>query len=402
MVTLIRKIRAFDIGRSSEYIKCARFGHIHFESRIYLIQQMLLDWQGSSLKNESTLHQLSPYIGKIKSSMAGSIVDSFTKQGDVVYDPYCGSSTIGLESWIAGRHAIAADLSPYAFVLSKAKLFPVKSIEDALSEIEIVDKLVKKKSQAIDLRTVPLWVRTFFHPETLSETISWSSILSNRRSYFLLACLLGILHHQRPGFLSYPSSHTVPYLREKKFPRRKYSELYEYRTVRERLENKVRRALKRVPELDYEIKRECHLVDSSTFVPKDKVDAVITSPPYMRQLDYGRDNRLRLWFVGLDDWKTLDSNVSPKEIRFLRMLKTSLRLWREVIKPKGVCVLVLGDTNSKLYGTTLPEVACEFATREVGGFSVLWKHRDPIPNERRVRRGYAGSLTETILVLKKQ
>src|SRR5258708_20036869 len=45
-----------------------------------------------------------------------------------------------------------------------------------------------------------------------------------RRSTFLLSCLLAILHHQRPGFLSFPSSHAVPYLRLNSFPRELYPE----------------------------------------------------------------------------------------------------------------------------------------------------------------------------------
>ena len=77
------------------------------------------------------------------------------------------------------------------------------------------------------VRKVPMWVREFFHPETLRETLAWTLTLRERRRWFLLASLLGILHHQRPGFLSFPSSHTVPYLRKKAFPPAKFPELYE-------------------------------------------------------------------------------------------------------------------------------------------------------------------------------
>ncbi|HXP60220.1 MAG TPA: hypothetical protein VN829_06995 [Dongiaceae bacterium] len=34
-----------------------------------------------------TLHQLSPYIGKFKSSMAAGLIRQFTSAGDVLYDP---------------------------------------------------------------------------------------------------------------------------------------------------------------------------------------------------------------------------------------------------------------------------------------------------------------------------
>ena len=358
------------------------------------------NWKGSALSEESTLHQVAPYIGKMKSSMAKELISTFTHEGEILYDPYCGCGTVALEAWAAGRNVIANDLSPYAVVLTQAKLFPYFALQDALCEIASVAKKVRKIIQKVDLRKVPKWVRDFFHPETLREIIAWFQVLRSRKSYFLISCFLGILHHQRPGFLSYPSSHTVPYLRQKKFPREMYPELYQYRPVQERLEKKVARALKRKPHLDQQLFRSCHMRDASKFVPPGpKINAIITSPPYMRQLDYGRDNRLRLWFLGVQDWKSLDHNISPSETKFISLMRSCLKLWRSVLVPKGICAFVLGDTLCRSYDSPLPDAVAHIATEEVKGYSVLWKYTETIPDARRIRRGSSGSLTETILVL---
>src|SRR6202035_5776021 len=85
-----------------------------------------------------------------------------------------------------------------------------------------------------DLRTVPAWVRAFFHRETLRVALAFRDACVSRNEQFLLACLLGILHHQRPGFLSYPSSHLVPYLRDRKFPESDFPEMYLERDVHRR------------------------------------------------------------------------------------------------------------------------------------------------------------------------
>src|SRR6266481_920450 len=82
---------------------------------------LAFDWSGSAQNSESTFHQLSPYIGKTKSSMAASLVSQFTHRGDLVYDPFSGSGTVALEAWLAGRHVVANDLSPYANLLTRAK-----------------------------------------------------------------------------------------------------------------------------------------------------------------------------------------------------------------------------------------------------------------------------------------
>ena len=364
-----------------------------------IVSRLAAEWTGSAWPTESTFHQLSPYIGKTKSSMAASLVAEFTKKDDVVYDPFAGCGSFAFESWRSGRHVIANDLSPYGTLLTRAKLFPYRSLNQALRDLERVGDRVARRRPAPDLRTVPPWIRQFFHRETLRETLTWTGVLRRERRWFLLACLMGILHHQRPGFLSFPSSHSVPYLRVKKFPRTRFPELYGYRPLKDRLEAKVRRAFRRVPELDFGIRRRCYATGADTLRPGQPVSTVLTSPPYMRQLDYARDNRLRLWFLGCYDWESLDKVVSPGELEFLELMDRCFRRWRTILKPNGYCVLVIGDACSREGRTDLPNLVAQIATAKAG-YSLVCRHTDAIPNERRVRRGIVGSASETILVLR--
>jgi hypothetical protein len=365
-------------------------------------RSVVCDWVGSALKNESTLHQLSPYIGKLKSSIAASLVSQFSKEGDLVYDGFSGCGTVALEAWVAKRRVIANDLSPYAYVLTRAKLFPPRSLQVALRSIDRASTEAANLLDDVDLRKSPQRVRDFFHPETLRETIAWTTVLRQRRSWFLLASLLGILHHQRPGFLSFPSSHTVPYLRVKKFPHYRFPELYEYRSLRDRLEAKVRRAFRRMPDLDFDVARSCLCKDASALTLTEPVDAIISSPPYMRLLDYGRDNRLRLWFLGVQDWRSLDRIVSPHEDAFLELMRDCFTQWKTALKPGGRCVLVIGDAFSQVAKGNLPDLVCKIATEKVGGYKRVCEYTETIPNERRVRRGIMGSASETIVVLQNE
>jgi len=360
---------------------------------------LLRQWIGSACHTESTLHQLSPYIGKMKSSMAASLITQYTRPNDVVLDPFAGSGTIALEAWLAGRHVIANDLSPYASLLTRAKLFPYRNVDEALRDFGAMAKLVSRQSKKPDLRSVPSWVREFFHPDTLKEIIIWEEELTKQHRWFLLACLMGILHHQRPGFLSFPSSHTVPYLRIKKFPRHRFAELYKYRSVSDRLEAKVIRAFRRVPVLNFSLSRRYFSKSAEKLVFAKPVDAIVTSPPYMRQLDYGRDNRLRLWFLGHKEWRALDEVLSPGDQDFLSLMSQCFGSWRSTLKPYGYCVLVIGDVCNRGERRNLATVVARIATKE-HGFSLVSSHTEQIPNERRVRRGIIGSCSETILVLR--
>src|ERR1700722_4792587 len=66
-------------------------------------------WRRACTVSENKLHQLSPYIGKLKSSIAHDLIRDLTRPTDIVADPFCGSGTIPLECALAGRRVIASD-----------------------------------------------------------------------------------------------------------------------------------------------------------------------------------------------------------------------------------------------------------------------------------------------------
>src|SRR5712691_7897052 len=68
----------------------------------------------STVKEDWTFHQLAPYIGRMKTSMARSLVLHWTRPGDLVIDPFCGCGVVALEASAHGRRVIVGDWNPYA------------------------------------------------------------------------------------------------------------------------------------------------------------------------------------------------------------------------------------------------------------------------------------------------
>ena len=166
-------------------------------------------WAASCTHRECSLHQLSPYIGKLKSIIAKDLILQYSEPGQLVVDMFCGSGTVPLEAARLRRRTFASDTSVYAITLTKGKLNAPEQIDVAFETLDKVLNRVKLLPTP-DLRSVPKWVRAFFHTRTLKEALRLARFLKHDRHYFLLGSILGILHHQRPGFLSYPSSHLVP------------------------------------------------------------------------------------------------------------------------------------------------------------------------------------------------
>ncbi len=362
-------------------------------------------WHGSFNKLECSLQQLSPYVGKMKSGMAKVLVDLYSNKGDIVLDPFAGSGVVPLEAALAERRAWANDLSPYAYVLTKGKLDAPANKQIAVQNARELLEDIDRYASSVDLSTVPDWVRDFFHPKTLREVLIAFDILRDEGDSFLTACLLGILHHVRPGFLSYPASHLVPYLRTNKYPPEQYPKMYAYRDVRSRLLAKIERAYRR-PYLPVTWDRKSVRVWQTNAmelpVADGQVDAIISSPPYFGALDYARDNRLRLWFLGCENWKELDASLTSDANSYLSQMAQCLVEMDRVLKPDGHCVLVLGDVQKN--GTTkrtaeiLGELAAEVTQNR---FSTLTIYDDLIPDERRSRRNTKTTKFERILVMRK-
>jgi DNA modification methylase len=348
------------------------------------------------------LHQIAPYIGKINSPLARKLILEYTKPGGWVWDPFCGSGTIPLECRLLLRNIIASDVNPYACLVTRAKLVAPTSVEQALMKLDIYkNKLTNGIDKDISAN-VPLWVKEFFNEKTLDEVLKLVMYLKDDKEYFILGCLLGILHHQRPGFLSNPASHLVPYLRKKKFPKEKYPEAYAYRDPIPRLKAKIERVLKNPPlkdEIQFEVFQQSAL---TKYLHESSIDAVITSPPYMSTLDYSRDNRLRLWFLGEKDYKRISEvEMGRQASTFKKEMTNVVQVISRVLKPNGVCILVIGDTSQNGKTIQLPEIIREEIENEVKDLHLESSFEEIIPDKNRSRRNGRATKTEVITIFRR-
>lgn len=356
-------------------------------------------WKEPCAHVECSLHQLAPYIGKIKSSIAGDLIEQYSKRGDLIVDPFAGAGTIPLEAAIRGRRAFAADISPYARILSQAKLSPPRTLQAALTNAEKALLEAEVLPQP-NVRTVPHWVRRFFHPDTLRIALRFATVARQPGNEFLMACFLGILHHQRPGFLSYPSSHLVPYLRSKKYPRTKFPEMYAYRELKPRLLAKVHRSYKR-------FSRPCRSGSAFYQSPVEELelpmrfDALITSPPYMNALDYSRDNRLRLWFIDPSLAKPAGNDITQRRRAFVDGITSLATKLEKRLRDGGYCIFVVGEEVQRSFYAHPSEVAVSIIKQHAPSLRLRKVITDDIPDVRRTRRECRGVKSEHFLIFQR-
>jgi len=86
----------------------------------------------------SALYTAHSYHTKVPPEAITPFIEHFSKVGDVVLDPFCGSGMTGVAAALAGRQAILNDLSPAAVHLAWNHTHPCKpdDLDVAFSEIE--------------------------------------------------------------------------------------------------------------------------------------------------------------------------------------------------------------------------------------------------------------------------
>jgi hypothetical protein len=287
------------------------------------------------------------YQGKLKPSLAHHIIDTFTGPGDVVIDPFSGAGTIPFEACRMRRQGIGIDISRLGYVLTWAKVArsSKSKIETRLMELDRhlagyapEEREVANAAQVRFNGAIP----DFFHPQTLREVLG-------ARQYFLanwgadpewailFACVLHLLHGNRPYALSRRSHPVTPF---------KPTGEFEYRPLMPRLRAK----LEMVKTADGQIGRSyghAFQADATASWPTELplADAIITSPPFFNSTRFYMANWMRFWFSG---WEKSDFDVQPKiflESRQTSNLDAYLPVFESAhgrLKKSGVFVLHLG------------------------------------------------------------
>ena len=295
------------------------------------------------------LHSLCSYHGKMKPSLAHFLVRTFVGSHGRMLDPFAGVGTIPFEASLQGVEAFGFEISPAALQISCAKL--------EQSRAEECDELVTTLSEHINANEPSQddyasaesiafngRIPEYFHPKTLREILlARQYFMSNPpdspSDAMVFACLLHILHGNRPYALSRRSHPITPF---------KPTGPLEYRAVMPRLQKKLQRSLE-VPRPDGFVAGKMYQQDATSWWPQEvkDLDAIITSPPFFDSTRFHMGNWMRLWFCG---WERQDFEEKPlafvdeRQKRSMHVYESIFRQARERLRPSGVLVLHLGQS----------------------------------------------------------
>ncbi|HOO92060.1 MAG TPA: DNA methyltransferase [Opitutales bacterium] len=319
-----------------------------------------------------SLHEVS-YRACFKPQLPRFFIERLTREGDWVYDPFMGRGTTLLEAALMGRKVMGCDINPLSRLLVEPRLSPPlqEEVEARLRELDLNYKG--------DLREDLL---VFYHPDTLREIHGLRRLwmepagLESPVDGWIRMVATNRLTGHSPGFFSVyslPPNQAVTVERQRLI-NEKRKQVPPYRDVRSIIAKKSRQLLQDLTSGERERLRvaasDACLSASSCVdavgIPRSSAVLAVTSPPFLKVVDYVTDNWLRCWFNGIDP-ESIGIWQLGKLSRWAAAMESALIKTREILVPGGYFAFEVGevDKGTVKLERTIVEVAAN------AGYEVL-------------------------------
>ena len=349
------------------------------------------------------LHRICSRTGSFPPALAYYFVMKYSRVGDVVLDPFSGKGTAPLEACLNGRIGVGNDLSPEAYVLTRAKVRPVP-LREVVRWLEWAERRIDPSGYRVS--DVDDDVRAFFSGYTLKQILAVRDLIDETEdgdlANFIKALMLGILHGPTSIHLSVKCSHSFSMA-----PRyvKRYARRNGYSKPRRNVLKCLRAKAARVFRDGIPAVRGHAFMEDARRIPleDESVDLVLTSPPYFNMQTYAWDNWLRLWFLGYDYEDVAKRLFHTESLdRFRRFMEDALREVFRVLRWDRAAIIVLGRVKVKGRMVDMAEITAPIA--EKIGFEVAGIISDSIPKSNKYLwylKDADGVSKEVILELRK-
>ena len=277
----------------------------------------------------SSLHEIS-YRACFKAELPAWFIERYTNPGDVVYDPFSGRGTTVVQASLSGRRFIGNDLNPLSRIIAEPRISPppLSAIERRIHEIVLDGDLGLHREE--DEPEVDV----FFNQQTLKEIRNLRMYLQDRRTSgeedgldaWIRMVATNRLTGHSPGFFSVytlpPNQATTPQ-RQRTINQKYSNDFSQYRDVKQIIRQKSRSLLKEFPNGFIGmggVFLTCS-ADDTPQIPDGCVNLIVTSPPFLNNVQYDKDNWLRTWF----------NNLNTGELSGQLSQTASLTAWQELM-----------------------------------------------------------------------
>ncbi len=311
-------------------------------------------------RQANSIHEVS-YRACFKPQLPNFFIQLFTKQGDVVYDPFNGRGTTAVEAALNKRNVIANDVNPLSAILTLPRIAPpdLNQVSARLNQIEFKQNLISDIN--LDM---------FFQEQTLGEIVSLrnyfiqkhkSGTLDRVDQWIRMVATNRLTGHSKGFFSVYtmPPNQAVSAARQQKINAQRKQQP-KYRDVKKLILKKSVALFRDIenngftPDVQFLNDDAAH----TKAIKSGAVSLTVTSPPFLDVVQYADDNWLRCWFNDIDV-KRVAANITMSRTVAewsAKMQQVFYELYR-ITKPNGIVAFEVGEVKHgkvKLEGAVVP------------------------------------------------
>jgi SAM-dependent methyltransferase len=121
-------------------------------------------------------HGFHSYAGRMHPTIARGAIEAYSKPGDTVVDPFCGSGTVLVEAQAAGRASVGVDASPLATAIARVRtsVLGAEGRERLVTEAARIAEESGERARKRKRPEVPAWAKgeiSRFHAHVLYELL---------------------------------------------------------------------------------------------------------------------------------------------------------------------------------------------------------------------------------------
>lgn len=273
-------------------------------------------------KDRADMHSFHRYYGKLIPAIPGYFIEKFTKENDIIFDPFSGSGTVAVESKRLKRNFAGVEINPLSVAIAKTKTYSldVKNLEEInikLMEIIEEDKSIIEESEKPYIMNRDHWFKDFVQDDLIRIKKNIDEFFNINKRYneeykkFYLLTLSAIIknvsnadtRHVFPGFS------------------KRMRALEEEGKIHIDVKASFKRAIKSRTKAYKIYENNCNWTDiiegDSTEVDlskyKNKVDLIVTNPPYISSVRYIETLKLEMYWMevikSLEEYNKLAHNM---------------------------------------------------------------------------------------------
>jgi DNA modification methylase len=325
------------------------------------LSELNLNWRETDLPERirtKHVHRLHPYLGKFIPQIAEIFLRKYEPK--VVCDPFGGSGTTLVEANALGIASVGCDISAFNCLLMKVKTDHYdftrleKEIRDILEKVQLALTAPLFRRTFNNLDTDNEYLKRWFAPEAMHELLYYRSLIPNYHYQDLMKVILSrsarssrLTTHFDLDFPKVPQ--TIPY------------KCYKHSRICQPTDDALQfltryslDTLRRIKEYA-QIRTNAKVTilnDDSRNVEFPKIDAVITSPPYVGLIDYHEQHRYAYELLNLpiksEEEIGAASNGKSKRAQddYINGIGQVFSNLRRSLSKDGVVVVVVHDKNN--------------------------------------------------------